>query len=274
MTQSRVLQHHIGQLQEIRGILHSLKNMAFMEVHRLNQYQRTHNLVVQQIAEVAADFLHFFPDPTEIAPDCPSIIIAVGSERGFCGNFNDRLIENLAPLFPATLIAVGTRLCHRLRNNRIACTELAGANSSEEISQVLNALIAAISDLQQQHDFFRLSVLSHRDEHGGTMLRPLLPPFAAIESQIEHKSEPLLNLSPAQFLFELADQFVFSSLQDILLTSLSAENNQRLQHLDNAVRHLDQETAKLRRISQLYRQEEITEEIEVILLNAENQLAS
>ncbi|MCK5120429.1 MAG: F0F1 ATP synthase subunit gamma, partial [Methylococcales bacterium] len=62
-----------------------------------------------------------------------------------------------------------------------------------------------------------------------------------------------------------------SSLQNILYTSLTAENNQRLQHLDNAVRHLDKATEKLHKKSQIYRQEEITEEIEVILLNAENQ---
>jgi F-type H+-transporting ATPase subunit gamma len=44
-----------------------------------------------------------------------------------------------------------------------------------------------------------------------------------------------------------------------------------LQHLDNAVRHLDETTEKIHKKSQIFRQEEITEEIEVILLNVENQ---
>ncbi len=273
MTQSRILQRHIEQLHEIRGILHSLKNMAFMEIHRLGQRQKTQNRVVEHIADVATDFLHFFPHPEREQQSSPLIIIVVGSERGFCGNFNDILIDSLPPHLPATLIAVGSRLCNRLNNKQIRCTELPGANSCDEIGPVLNTLIAAIGKVQQQHELIRLSVLSHRDERHTIALQPLFPPFAAIETPTGHRSEPLLNLPPLHFLFELADHYVFSLLQEILVTSLASENSQRLQHLDNAVRHLDQETMRLRRISQIHRQEEITEEIEVILLNAENQLS-
>ena len=39
--------------------------------------------------------------------------------------------------------------------------------------------------------------------------------------------------------------------------------------VEGAVTYLDDETVNLRRKSQIYRQEEITEEIEVILLNSE-----
>lgn len=271
MTQSRILQQHIEQLHEIRGILHSLKNMAVMEMHRLEQYRRTHNQVVQHIVTVADDFLNFFPGPARTATDCPLVLIVIGSERGFCGDFNEKLIKNLEPMFPASLIAVGHRLCNRLNNDGIACTPLAGANGSEEISQVMNNLIATINKQQEQLEVFRLSVLSHCDEHGKTELRPLLPPFTDKQPERRYRTEPLLNLPPPRFLLELVDHYVFSVLQDLLFTSLATENNQRLQHLDNAVRHLDEETAKLRRISQIHRQEEIIEEIEVILLNAENQ---
>ena len=48
------------------------------------------------------------------------------------------------------------------------------------------------------------------------------------------------------------------------------ENHSRLQHMEGAVRHLDDQVEKLRRKSNIFRQEEITEEIEVILLTAEN----
>jgi F-type H+-transporting ATPase subunit gamma len=40
--------------------------------------------------------------------------------------------------------------------------------------------------------------------------------------------------------------------------------------MEGAVKHLDDQIDKLRRKSNLFRQEEITEEIEVILLTAEN----
>jgi F-type H+-transporting ATPase subunit gamma len=271
MSQSRALQQHIEHLKEIRSILHSLKNMAFMDMHKLSKYRQAQSLVAQHIETVAADFLQFYPGLPEIELPQPAVVIAVGSERGFCGNFNESLVEQLLLTSPDIVIAIGSRLCNRLQNTQIHFTALSGANSSEEISQVLGSMTDAISELQHQQTLFNLSVLFHQDEHLNITLRSLLPPFNDNDRQSEHKNEPLLNLEPVQFLLELVEHYLFSSLQDILYTSLAAENNQRLQHLDNAVRHLDEATAKLHKKSQIYRQEEITEEIEVILLNADNQ---
>jgi F-type H+-transporting ATPase subunit gamma len=47
-----------------------------------------------------------------------------------------------------------------------------------------------------------------------------------------------------------------------------AESQQRVSHLDAALRHLDDQAADLARRSNALRQEEIIEEIEVILLSA------
>lgn len=271
MSQSRTLQQHIEHLTEIRSILHSLKNMAFMDMHKLNKYRQAQSLVVQHIETVAADFLQFHPGLPKVEAHHPSVVIAIGSERGFCGNFNQSLIEQLQLTSPDIVVAVGTRLVNRLQNTQIIFTELSGANSSEEINLVLGRLSDAISELYRKHGLFNLSVLFHQDEHLNITLKALLPPFKENDRQSIYKNEPLLNLQPAQFLLELVEQYVFSSLQDILYSSLAAENSQRLQHLDNAVRHLDEATEKLHKKSQIYRQEEITEEIEVILLSAENQ---
>lgn len=270
MSQSRALQQHIAHLTEIRSILHSLKNMAFMDMHKLIRRRQAQSLVVQHIETVAEDFLQFYPSLPELDISTPLIVIIIGSERGFCGNFNESLIAQLTQTSSDNLIAVGSRLCARLQNTNIAYTELSGANSSEEISQVLSCVSDAISQLHNKYELFNLSVLFHQDEHLSITLKALLPPFKDIKRNSEYKNEPLLNLQPSQFLIELVDQYIFSSLQDILYTSLAAENNQRLQHLDNAVRHLDEATEKLHKKSQIYRQEEITEEIEVILLNAED----
>ena len=67
----------------------------------------------------------------------------------------------------------------------------------------------------------------------------------------------------------MTEHYLFAVLHEIFYISLLAENQRRLQHLEGAVKHLDDETVNLRRKSQIYRQEEITEEIEVILLNSE-----
>jgi len=53
----------------------------------------------------------------------------------------------------------------------------------------------------------------------------------------------------------------------MLYSSLIAEHHHRLRHLDAALRRLDERTRGLELRRNLLRQEEITEEIELILLN-------
>lgn len=272
MSQSRALQLHIGHLQDIRSILHSLKNMAMMDVHRLAKCRQAQALVVDHIETVAADFLQFYPGLPKPESGCPTMVIAIGSERGFCGNFNESLAEQLLSAAADIVIAVGARLCGRLHNYQLDFTALAGANSSEEVSSVLGQVSDAINAVHAQHSLFNISVLFHPDEHDGITRQILLPPFQTLERNAAYKYEPLLNLEPAQLMTELVEHYVFSALLNILYISLAAENNQRLQHLDSAVRHLDESTCQLLKKRQIYRQEEITEELEVILLNADIQV--
>ncbi len=48
-----------------------------------------------------------------------------------------------------------------------------------------------------------------------------------------------------------------------------AENQRRIQHLEGAIQRLEEKNENLARKSRTLRQEEITEEIEVILLSVE-----
>jgi F-type H+-transporting ATPase subunit gamma len=66
----------------------------------------------------------------------------------------------------------------------------------------------------------------------------------------------------------LTDQYLYAALHSLLYRSLAAENEQRIRHLEGAVRHLEEQEAGLQRRIRALRQEEIIEEIEVILLNA------
>ena len=57
---------------------------------------------------------------------------------------------------------------------------------------------------------------------------------------------------------------------EIFYLSLLVENQQHILLLEGAVKQIYDATVNLQRKSQIYRQEEVTEEIEVILLNSEN----
>jgi F-type H+-transporting ATPase subunit gamma len=271
MSQSHELQLHIEQLKEIRSILNAMKNLALMEIHKLHRFQTMQGQVVRHIENAAMDFLSFYTDLL-IEPDyTQSICIVLGAERGFCGDFNDSLLAEFAREKQADIIAVGSSLCNKLVDNTRVIATLEGANMAEEIPVILNRLTDTLDTTQYAHT--HLTIVYHDLELNQIKQRQIFPPFTkAKPEQSLYGYPPVLNLEPAVFFANLVEQYVLAVLHEIFYISLVAENQSRLQHLEGAVKHLDDEIVSLYRKSQIYRQEEITEEIEVILLNTESQV--
>ncbi|MFZ2171429.1 MAG: F0F1 ATP synthase subunit gamma [Methylococcaceae bacterium] len=285
MSQSRELQLHIAQMEEIRSILNSMKNLALIEIHKLARFQIMQGQAVANIENAALDFLGFYPIP--VANDkVTHICILLGAERGFCGDFNESLINTIAAGAYSGIIAIGSRLCNRLADNPLeVIASIEGANAAEEVPAILNRLIDTISTLQvgeadishsgvyraaNAASTLQLTVIYHDAGSNQINQRQLLPPFPAQKQRtLRYGNPPVLNLEPGYFFSDLTHHYLFAVLHEIFYISLMAENQRRLQHLEGAVKHLDDETVNLRRKSQIYRQEEITEEIEVILLNSE-----
>jgi len=279
MSQSRELQLHIAQMEEIRSILNSMKNLSLIEIHKLARFQIMQGQAVTNIENAAMDFLDFYPLPV-VDESVTPICILVGAERGFCGDFNESLINAIASEPYSGVIAIGSRLCNRLADNPLeVIASIEGANVAEEVPAILNRLIDTISSLPvSRGDINRatnaaatlqLTVVYHDNIPSQINRRQILPPFPQQQRSLRYGNPPVLNLEPGDFFSDLTHHYLFAVLHEIFYISLMAENQRRLQHLEGAVKHLDDETVNLRRKSQIYRQEEITEEIEVILLNSE-----
>jgi len=280
MSQSRELQLRITQMEEIRSILNAMKNLALIEIHKLTHYESAQSLSLANIEQAAQDFLAFNALPN-IEDQSSCIAILVGAERGFCGDFNEKLISLVNTGSYSGIIAIGTRLCNRLSDHPLVIAAINGANTAEEVSIILNQLIDTItaiatesSDkplLNERSPNFKLIAIYHDHRSAQMSQRQILPAFsqqAQKSSQTGHA--PILNLKPTEFFAELSHHYLYAVLHEIFYLSLLAENQQRLQHLEGAVKHLDDASVNLQRKSQIFRQEEITEEIEVILLNSEN----
>ena len=270
MSRSRELQLHILQLEDIRDIMNSMKNLAFMETSKLTRLLEIQNQIIENIETTAADFLNFYPYiPPPVGQSIP-VYILLGSERGFCGDFNEMFLTETEFETNSEIIAVGRKLCNRLKNKQRIAAFIDGPNIAEEVPEILNILINTIDQVQKKSDSIALTVMYHDFEKNRTLKRQLLPPFQqSMQKNIEYSSPPMLNMEPTDFLVELIDHYLFAVLHEIFYTSLMAENQSRFRHMEGAVRHLDDETVKLKRESNIFRQEEITEEIEVILLTAE-----
>ena len=265
---------HRRKLSEIRNIMNSMKTLAIMETHKLERFIESQSTMAITIENMAADFLHFNPQVLPDVEPTSNIILLLGSERGFCGDFNEKVVKKLEQSFTNTiqnntmLIAVGSKLHPLLNETNHKVIYVEGAGIVEDVFNVVDSLAKILAESKQT---ISLDVLYHSNNHNELVTERLLPPFKeTLSIKVNYSNPPLLNLTNQEFFLDLTEHYLFNSLHRIMYVSLMIENQHRIQHLENATHHLDEKTEELKHKINALRQEEIIEEIEVILLNISN----
>lgn len=268
MSKRREVEGRIEALNEIHSIMNSMKNLAMMETRKLVRYHDTQQRVVDSIRQALNDVrCHYAPAVETIA--APPVYLLFGTERGFCGGYNEQLLDMLAqqPGYQqAPLIGVGTRLADHLQRDYPDAVCLAGAAVADEVSAVLGSVVTALNQLRRQHGPLRLAVICFQPDTHEPRCLPVLPDP---EKTTAPGFAPLINLPPQQLLGELLEHYLFVLINAWYFDALIAENQHRIQHLDQAGHHLEHQVEDLGKRRNALRQEEIIEEIEVILLSSE-----
>ena len=267
------LSQRFARLNEIRDIMTAMKSLALVETRKLARSIGHQQRMLANIEAAAADFLHFFPLAPAPAPSA-AILVLVGSERGFCGNFNERVMsayDRLPPSQPAPpLILVGQRLGTKFADHSRVVAALDGATVAEDVPAVLDRLVDALQQARgalaaNSVAFFCLATQAA----GEAVVKRLLPIEPGPPPSLPHRAHaPRLNLAPATFSADLVDQYLLAALYGQLYGSLAAENRQRLAHMELAIDRLDQTVARVALKRNALRQEKIVEEIEVMLSSA------
>ncbi len=297
MSHRHELDQRLHKLKEIGEIMRSMQLLALMETRKLSRFLEAQDESVRLIEAAAADFLHFYPQFSSKVTHVKQARLVIGAERGFCGDFNEELLaeldrngdeasrhdggksdkkvegrnEHRSPDSP--ILAVGHKLCARLEKHPALTCQFDGPTVAEDVTETLNQLVPEIHRLQQEQSCQGLIVLHHRSGTMKLCRKQLLPPFMpAITSKLSYRHPPLLNLSPEHFFAGLVRHYLFAALHEIFYTSLMAESQRRIQHLEGAIRRLEEKNDELARQCRVLRQEEITEEIEVLLLSAEGEV--
>lgn len=271
MTRRRDVDRHVTALTQISGVMGSMKKLAQMEGYKVERLLLPQRQALANIRRAAADFLTAWPLPfTPTLEETGRVYVIWGSERGFCGDFNQRLLPELERLHlqdasdDTVRIVIGQRCAAALQRRLPVKHVLPGAGIADEIPHVLGNLLEILADLAPG----ALIVLSHQSETGGISQTQVLPPELPAEEALDFRTPVLLNLKPEAFLKELLDHYLFAILHELAYESLLAECRYRMQHLESAGRRIDERIARLKLRRNTLRQEEITEELEIILLNA------
>ena len=270
MSRRHLVDRRLSLLDEIRGIVTSLKTLARMETQRLTPVLPVQQQGLEQVRQMARDFAHH-QHSTLVHTDMP-LWVVIGSERGLCGDFNRQLQQKLDALRQQgqcrQFVCVGTRLGEILEDYPERLLTLPGASIGDEVPDIIRHLLEQCAELAQRDQAPTLALL-YQDGVTETLLtEPLLSPFQ--EADGAPASQPLLlNLPPRVFLQQLLEQYLYRVLLYACYASLLAENEKRSIHLENAVSHLDDQHERLVRQRNRLHQEDIIAEIENILLAAE-----
>lgn len=275
MSRRRELSRRLGALEEISGIMSAMRGLALMETHILQEFLLTQRRMVASIEAAAADFLAWHPELLPVAEPDSEICILVGSEQGFCGDFNEALLRYRDDhcrdkAAPGHFLTLGHRLASRLDGDAsLALMQLPGASVADEVPTVLLRLTRELNSLLSAGEMAGcgLSVLYHCDATGDIRLRHLLP-LRDLPTPDPHPFQPEINLPAGDLLPALTGHYLYAALNEVLYSSLMAESRQRHAHMDRALKKLDEDSEHLQQAYNAQRQEDITEEIEVILLSA------
>ncbi len=278
MSKRAQIRKRIGTLNEISGIMDAMKNISLIESHKLARFLVHQHRAFAGVEAAARDFLEFNPEFRDrLKAATGSVIVAVGSQRGFCGDFNESLAAAVrrywheSPNKPVAVLVLGQRLGGKLEKEPYVTNISDGPNVTEEVPTVIDQLMKTLNAIQQrteQEGLLNVEVLAHQE---GTVVplssRSILPDAASMTTSSSYCHAPLLHLAPAVFFADLIRHYLWMRMHDIFYASLMAENRRRLQHMEAALQRMKERTDILQRKYNALRQEEITQEIELIILS-------
>jgi len=272
MSKLSDLRSRMRALRDIEGILNAMTNLSLVEMTKISRFYITQQELLRSVQEALADFQKFFGVPAETTgTDSASLYVLIGSERGFCGGFNETIQKTLEsqPIAatPPGLILVGRKLVLKFLEDKRVVASLDGPSAAEEIPLVISQLAKTLTQFSSSD----WKIIHNSYTGSGTSVDTTSPfDLRKTETAKDFQFPPLLNLAPLDLRPQLFEQYLFALFYGIFYQSFMAENHERLRHMDGALNKLREDEEGLRRQSNALRQESITEELEVIMLSVDD----
>jgi F-type H+-transporting ATPase subunit gamma len=248
--------------QELDDIVTTMKNLATVELHRVTQAETFQEKTYRSCLKAAAFFKQQRRQSIRITGN-DSLLLLIGSERGFCGNFNEQIWRCFQDLPAADrVLVVGDRLATQFESESKAIF-FPGATTVQQVLPLSQNLV----DYLLNNNFPERLILLCHDSHEVRQIELLPEPEFP---EIKQLSSLHTYMHSTELARELGWQCLQQALVYYLLVSLKAESRFRLQQMEGAKDHLDQLIHTLRLRSNVLRQQEIVEEIEVMLSEQPN----
>ncbi len=255
MSVLMLMRQRMKAIETIQKITHAMRLISMSSHTRLRNKKIALTHYAKELSDLFAEILPHAPewrDP-RLMPKTPAtnhqrtLLILIGSQKGLCGTFN----QSLFSYFERTqgkvtdqkvdLITVGRRASDYIHHEK-KYTPLKEFNEFTHTSFVTIAQQIADSILHETPCYTKVIVYSNWSKsffaqmpsHKAIIPLGLPEPVA---SDFDVHEGFTWEQSPEYLLTHLAQSLLFATLQDILLTSLTAEQAARFVAMDNSTRN-------------------------------------
>ena len=190
------------------------------------------------------------PTVTRSATPAPLGLVAIGSDHGICGRFNESLVDALRPRLtaeqPARIIVLGARLAARLASEGVTPeAEFPMPKTADAVSSTSGEVLIRIEQWQDEgvdevvlaHNT-RTEIATH--EAVELQLLPLDTKALIAEHPWPGDSKPMILGEREPVGRELLDQYLRTIVAQALTRSSVAENEARLLATQGAQRNIEQ----------------------------------
>lgn len=266
MSKLSEIKEHTHTLGDIKNIMNAMKNLSIVEMTKIARFLPNQAKVAGTIQQAMADFETFY-GPSARPEGEGLLCVLLGSERGFCGGFNEQVAAHFKKMDlgqkPVRMILVGRKLAMKFEEDPRVAAAIGGPSTAEEIPQAIYQLCESLRPFSGSR-----WLILHNDGEEKLSVMETYPLEAGSEgSQAGFPYAPLLNLPPAQLYPLLMEQRLLAVLYRIFYLSFMAENRERLRHMDGALEKIENDWNRMRLKANALRQEQITEELEIIIQN-------
>lgn len=281
MSSLTATRRQLQSAEMLQGVVTTMKTLSAV---RITQYRRSVAALQesQQTLELAVQaLLSWQPDLLPVAEpgaDSSLAIIILGSDRGLCGPFNERITRHAAGLLAArtpagqtpSILSVGRRLDSRLENAGYqAAARVDPPGNVDSIDEAVVAVLAHVERWQAEGRAQRLYVAYNRPLRGATYQSQavrILPVDSRWIKRLRDRDWPTnrlpISLGDQNALLRgVVNQFIAHTLVRSFAASQASENAARLAAMDAAERNIEERLHELQTAHRQARQNTVTAEL-------------
>ncbi len=263
------LNARLATLSELRQIIIALRSMAASAAREgeaaLEAIRRYGKTIEQGLADTAS--IYGLGAAPKNAAEGPGLMCLIGSEHGFVGDLNRRLVEHAHSRgCDWQMLMVGRKLAGVAEE-----TKMAAIDTIPMTSHVASIPLVArrIADRAISFDRVGVTLAVHESGEGLRIEERQILPIPQEAFGAAPTFPPLHHLEASELLRQIAAEFLLAELAEALLEALTGINEVRLRVLTAADTNIGDKIDDLTQESRSLRQEEITSELLDVVTGAE-----